>query len=350
MLLTFIHQIWYSSFVDLTRAQKVLFYILLPLSYIYLSVVYIRRYLYKFGILPSYSMPVPVVIIGNIVAGGCGKTPIVIKLCQELVDRNIKIAIVCRGYGVKINKPIIINDIHTAQDVGDEPLLIYKLTRQLVVVHPDKVRAIKWLLSNYSDIQLIICDDGLQHLRLNRNYECVVFSKELSGNGKMIPAGPLRENIRYWDCTLHHQNTSNLIKLHNIIKLSNSKSFVVKREVQYVYKLSQPQNIMPIANLANKTALLLAGIANPYALKSTLENYGLNVILNVISDHANIKSKHFKHEQKFDIVIITEKDAVKYQTNKIDKINNNDNIWVVRLDIILDNNFIDDIYQLAHNK
>lgn len=178
---------------------NVLVWLLLPLSWLYCFIVIIRRKLYQLNILKSFGAQVPVVVIGNIVAGGSGKTPLLISLCEYLQQRGHKPGVVSRGYGGEVTGIKQVQEDDPAQLVGDEPLMIRQRTKVPVVIAADRVAAVNYLLSN-NQCDIVLSDDGLQHYRMKRDFEiAVVDASRRFGNGFCLPAGPLRERVSRLD-------------------------------------------------------------------------------------------------------------------------------------------------------
>lgn len=149
---------------------------------------------YKLGIKRAWRAPVPVVVVGNLTAGGNGKTPVVIWLVEQLRQRGIRVGVVSRGYGGKAAAyPLLLTADTTTAEAGDEPVLIAQRTGVPVAVSPVRSDAVKAILAQH-DVQMIVTDDGLQHYRLARDVEIVVIDGERRfGNGWWLPAGPMRE-------------------------------------------------------------------------------------------------------------------------------------------------------------
>ncbi len=165
--------------------------LLLPLSWLYgrLSARRLRA-----GARTAWKAPVPVVVVGNILVGGTGKTPVTIAVCQALQARGWHPGIVSRGYGVTVGPEPRLSDAGgDAPRLGDEPALIHTATGAPVAVHPRRARAAATLLAAHPEVDVLIADDGLQHTALARDLELIVQDGRGVGNGRLLPAGPLRE-------------------------------------------------------------------------------------------------------------------------------------------------------------
>ena len=174
--------------------ESPLWLLLLPLSWLYGLVSGLIRLSYKLGLKKAWRAPVPVVVVGNLTAGGNGKTPVVIWLVEQLQQQGIRVGVVSRGYGGKAETyPLLLDAQTTTAQAGDEPVLIFQRTGAPVAVSPVRSDAVKALLAAHP-VQLIITDDGLQHYRLARDKEIVVVDGvRRFGNGWWLPAGPMRE-------------------------------------------------------------------------------------------------------------------------------------------------------------
>lgn len=143
---------------------------------------------------PAWRASVPVLVIGNLLVGGTGKTPLLVAVVQALQSRGWHPGVVSRGYGVRVGpEPRVALGTPAATDVGDEPALIAAATGVPVAVHPDRPAAARALLAAHPDIDVIVSDDGLQHRALARDVELLVEDERGIGNGRVMPAGPLRE-------------------------------------------------------------------------------------------------------------------------------------------------------------
>ncbi|MGX5660185.1 tetraacyldisaccharide 4'-kinase [Castellaniella ginsengisoli] len=165
--------------------------LLLPLSWLY-GLLSSRRLQARAR--TAWRAPVPVVVVGNILVGGTGKTPVTIAVCQALSARGWHPGIVSRGYGASVGpEPRLSDDGAGADRLGDEPALIHAATGAPVAVHPRRALAAAALLTARPDVDVLIADDGLQHTALARDLEIIVQDGRGVGNGRLLPAGPLRE-------------------------------------------------------------------------------------------------------------------------------------------------------------
>ncbi|RYF67850.1 MAG: tetraacyldisaccharide 4'-kinase, partial [Comamonadaceae bacterium] len=177
---------------------------LLPVTALYGWVSALQRGAYRWGWKTAHRIRVPVVVVGNVIAGGAGKTPVVIALAQHLGRRGFHIGVISRGHGRQTTDARLVDASCSARDVGDEPLLIWRRTGVPVAVALRRVDAATALLDAWPNTDVILSDDGLQHLGLARDIEVCVFDDRGIGNGWLLPAGPLREPWpRNVDLVLH---------------------------------------------------------------------------------------------------------------------------------------------------
>lgn len=166
---------------------------MLPIAAVYRTVFAIRRALFQAGVFQVRRLPVPVVVVGNVVAGGAGKTPTVIEIAKHLTACGLKVGVVSRGYGRADSsiRPVLADSL--PDQVGDEPLLISRATDCPVFVGAKRHATATALLKAHPSVQIVLCDDGLQHYALYRDVEVCVFDDRGVGNAWVLPAGPLRE-------------------------------------------------------------------------------------------------------------------------------------------------------------
>ena len=167
--------------------------VLWPLSLLYRALWGLRQLLYRHGLRRSWHAPVPVIVVGNVVAGGAGKTPVTLALLAHLKQRGWNPGVVSRGHGRKTRdvRPALPDS--DASDVGDEPLLMARRRIAPVYVGRQRAAAVRALISAHPAVDIVVCDDGMQHLALARDLEILVTDERLAGNGWLLPAGPLRE-------------------------------------------------------------------------------------------------------------------------------------------------------------
>ena len=175
------------------QRRGALAWLLWPLSLLYGLVASLHRWLYRSGIWRVERVTVPVVVVGNVVAGGGGKTPVVMALVAHLHAQGQKVGVLSRGYGRASRGCREVHHNSLATEAGDEPLLIKQTTGAPVFVAQSRIEAARALLAAYPQVELLVCDDGLQHHRLHRDIELCVFDECGLGNGFQLPAGPLRE-------------------------------------------------------------------------------------------------------------------------------------------------------------
>lgn len=283
--------------------------LLLPLAGIYWLLLALRRALYRAGVLGRYRAPVPVVIVGNITAGGTGKTPVTIWLAGELKVRGFLPGIVSRGYGGSGSSTSM--RVDAASDpavVGDEPVLIAQRTGCPVVVDANRVRATEMLVEDGADV--IIADDGLQHYRLERTYEiCVIDGSRGLGNRLLIPAGPLRETVTRLaevDQVLVNGELGDKVEEMTAVEQNAIEFQLVATEVARL----DGSLTRPIDKFSGTTVHGVAAIGNPGRFFDLLRAHGMQVIEHAFPDHARLSRQDLRFGDSFD-VLMTEKDAVK---------------------------------------
>lgn len=277
--------------------------LMLPLAWLYCFVMKLRRLAYANGWFKSYPVGCPVIVIGNLSVGGTGKTPLVIWLAEKLTASGYRPGIVSRGYGGSASDlPLMVSPDTPASVVGDEPALISHHTGCPVAISPDRVAASTLLLSD-TDCNIIIADDGLQHLRMQRDIEiAVIASDRIAGNGWCLPAGPLREapgTLRNVDIIISRTDHSQLTDWN--LTLEPIACLRVDRSSDDMHKLEE---------FSGKTVHAVAGIGNPDGFFSTLRSTGLDVIEHPFPDHHPYTPADLDFGDG-NPVIMTEKDAIK---------------------------------------
>jgi tetraacyldisaccharide 4'-kinase len=275
--------------------------ILWPLGQLHAGAVAIRQWLYRMNILEGWRASVPVVIVGNVVVGGAGKTPLVIALVKHLQARGLRPGVVSRGYGRQSDTCCEVFPNSPAKLCGDEPLLVRQVTGAPVFVARRRVDAVLALLAAHPATDVIIGDDGLQHFALKRDLGIAVFDERGVGNGWLLPAGPLREK---WpqssapvDLVLHTGAAAAFAGYRSSRTLATEAVAANGRRVS-------------LDSLRGEALLAVAGIANPEAFFFMLRQCGLTLARTVaLPDHASFESAPpWSAGQR---VLCTEKDAVK---------------------------------------
>ncbi|ELD3315076.1 tetraacyldisaccharide 4'-kinase [Enterobacter hormaechei] len=282
--------------------ESPLWVLLLPLSWLYGLVSGAIRLLYRLGIKRAWRAPVPVVVVGNLTAGGNGKTPVVIWLVEQLQRRGIRPGVVSRGYGGKAAQyPLVLSPATTTAEAGDEPVLIYQRTGAPVAVSPVRSDAVKALLAEH-DVQIIITDDGLQHYALARDKEIVVIDGvRRFGNGWWLPAGPMRER-------------ASRLKTVDAVIVNGGEARA--GEIPMLLRPGQAVNMLTgerkdVAQLEHLVAM--AGIGHPPRFFATLEQCGAWLEKRVpLADHQALVAEEVERlAAPGQTLIMTEKDAVK---------------------------------------
>ncbi|CNH21624.1 tetraacyldisaccharide 4'-kinase [Yersinia pekkanenii] len=282
--------------------QSWLYLLLLPLSWLYGAVTWLIRASYSLGLRSAWRSPVPVIIVGNLTAGGNGKTPVVIWLVEQLQLRGCRVGVVSRGYGGKSDEyPLLLSNETTTLQAGDEPVLIFQRTGAPVAVSPQRSEAIKTLLKNYV-LDFIITDDGLQHYALQRDFELVVIDgMRRFGNGWWLPAGPMRERAG---------------RLHSVDAVITNGGIAAAGEIPMQLVARQAVNLvtgerLPAQQLQHVIAM--AGIGHPPRFFATLSLLGIELKKKyAFADHQDYSLAQLSSlTSGSQILLMTEKDAVK---------------------------------------
>jgi tetraacyldisaccharide 4'-kinase len=276
--------------------------------------VRLRRAGYRRGLLQRHRVAKPVIVVGNISVGGTGKTPLVIWLCERLGALGLHCGVALRGYGGRAARAAasqLVGPDSDAAVVGDEAMLLARRTSALVAVCRDRVRAAQHLAAAGADV--IICDDGLQHLALARDFElAVVDAGRVFGNGYLLPAGPLREppeRLAQLDAVV-----LNVDGLEEATARTNRAQlltpFIMRLTGERLWPLSGQGSSIALASLAGRRVHAVAGIGHPERFFARLTAAGLQLIAHPFADH----HRYQPHELEFgdDLpLLMTEKDAVK---------------------------------------
>jgi tetraacyldisaccharide 4'-kinase len=304
-----------------------------PLALIFRALVGLRQWAYEHRILEARSLPIPVVVIGNLIAGGAGKTPTVLAVVRWLQDEGWTPAVISRGYGRASDAPAQM-EVHPDSDAklaGDEPLLLRLRCGVPVFVGANRVAVAKQALLAHPGIDILVSDDGLQHLRLPRAAQVIVFDERGDGNGWLLPAGPLREPR----CERPPERT---VVLYNAPSASTPwPGHLAQRRINGLVDLAgwwagESASAASLRSLAmsDEPLLAAAGLAHPQRFFDMLSATGLRFTPLPLPDHHDYLAatwpSHAAH------VIVTEKDAVKLRPEHWARPGARPQIWVAPLD------------------
>lgn len=274
-------------------------WLLLPIGVLFFLIAALRRAFYRYGILRVQRLKVPVVVVGNITAGGSGKTPLVIWLVDELGRRGRNPGVISRGYGGSAEGVREVSHGDTPAIVGDEPLLIARRANCPVFVGRDRAAAGRALLAAHPGCDVIVCDDGLQHYRLARDVEIAVIDRRGFGNGWPLPAGPLREpvsRLRGVDAVVANGWTGDA---------GFRMALTGER-----FKALDGERACGASALAGLRLHAVAGIGEPQRFFDHLAALGLRFEAHAFPDHHAYVAEDLAFAG--DAILTTEKDAVKF--------------------------------------
>lgn len=308
--------------------------LLLPFSAIFFLIVFFRRIFYRLGIFQSSTLPVPVIVVGNIFVGGTGKTPLVIWLVSVLRAHGYSPGVISRGYGARADAVIEVKPDMSAVQTGDEPLLIARKCEVPVFVGRNRVAAARGLLAASPGIDAIIADDGLQHYGLGRTMEIQLSDTRGHGNGWLLPAGPLREPV---------SRRSDFYVINGGASVASTRVYNMQIIGTCAEQMVDPQQRLALSSLQNQRVAAVAGIGHPERFFEMLRSQG--VVLKsalALPDHFDFSINPFV-EIKADIILITEKDAVK--CSRIAGIGQDARLWVVPVEASIAGTLAQDILE-----
>lgn len=321
-----------TTLTDAWQVRGPLACALWPLSRVYAGLTALRRWGYAAGALRQARSAVPVIVVGNRVAGGAGKTPTVLAVVEHLRARGGRPGIVSRGHG-RIGREVrVLDEQDRAQDVGDEPLLLKRRSGVPVAVGVDRAAAARALLAAHPEIDCLVADDGLQHLRWARDIEIVVFDRRGAGNGWLLPAGPLREPIDVPQRAPH--------RLHlytDGVRSTALDGFAAQRRLVGVVALADwwggaHASHEALNALRGKPLQACAGIAQPERFFAMLRDVGLHGETRSLPDHADFAVLPWATSTPD--VVVTEKDAVKLDPTRVATERPATRVWVAPLDFV----------------
>lgn len=300
--------------------------LLRPLAWIYGALAALQR---RRAV--AQRLPVPVLVVGNCVVGGAGKTPTVIAVVQALQAAGRRPGVISRGYGRNDNRPRAVETDDHAAEVGDEPLLIRRRTGVPVWVGRDRVAAGLGLTARHRDVDVVVSDDGLQHHRLAWNAALLVFDERGAGNGLLLPAGPLREPLP--------QPVPNGMR---VLYTDGAPStalpgMLALRRLGKAYPLAGGAAV-DLAQLRGRPLLAVAGLAAPEKFFAMLQAAGLTIEQRLaLPDHHAYATLPWPAGTAD--VVTTEKDAVKLAPQRVGATR----VWVVPLDLALPAALVDQL-------
>ncbi len=272
---------------------------LFPLSLLFRVLAALRRFGYRAGVLRSFHPGVPVIVVGNIVSGGSGKTPFVAWLCRWLRDRGLRPGVVLRGYGGNSpNWPVIVDAATSPLVAGEEAVLLARSAAVPVVAGPDRSADTRALLES-GEVDVIVCDDGLQHYALRRDFE-IVLHDDRGHNGWCLPAGPLREP------------RSRLARA-DLVLLDDDMEMRLLRTAGRPRRLNDPQRSAELSAFRDKRVLAACGIARPERFFDMLAAAGIRFDRRILPDHNPFRAEDFPRLD-YDAILLTEKDAIKCES------------------------------------
>lgn len=312
-----------------------------PLHGLFIALTGTRRWLYRHGWLASQRLSVPVLVIGNIVVGGVGKSPLTIAAARYLIKQGCRVGILLRGYkGKKSRDGVLVDRASHVADVGDEALMIaHAVPEALVMVDADRVRGGQRLVKRGA--QVVICDDGLQHYALQRDMEwCVFDARRGIGNGWRLPLGPLREPLARLDnvsAVLINRTGAPMAILDWLSRVPDDKRFDFVLSPVRVRRQSTGETA-PVDVLAGKRVDAVAGIGDPKRFFATLTALGAQVRPHPRADHERHPFRGLPKDADF--IVCTAKDAVKWTRGDPD-------IYVLEVEAQLPDQLLTQLDQLA---
>jgi len=274
-------------------------WLLWPASMLFGFLAFSRRTLYRLRLLKSIHPGIPVIVVGNLVAGGSGKTPLVLWIAEFVKGKGWSPAIVSRGYGVRLEAPRAATIADDAAAVGDEPILLARRSGCPVWVGADRPRVIEALRAQHPQVDLVILDDGLQHYRLRRDLEIAVVDARGLGNGFLLPAGPLREprsRLRSVAAVVSHE--------------SSLSGYAMKLEGETLHRMTDARERRSLRDFAGQKVHAVAGIGHPNRFFLHLARLGVKPVPHPFPDHHPFRAADLDFGDDAP-VLLTEKDAVK---------------------------------------
>lgn len=299
--------------------------LLLPLAWLYGLLWWAHALAYRLGLRRRDRLPVPVIVVGNLIVGGAGKTPIVRAIVDLLRAHGFTPGVVSRGYRGNARSIVAVQPDSQAAQVGDEPLLLRLRSGAPVVVGRDRPAAARELLRSHPTVDVIVSDDGLQHLALQRDVSVVVFDERGAGNGWLLPAGPLREPLP------RAVDAATLVIYNTPAPSTRLPGHVSRRLLAGAVELAAwwagaAPSATALRALGGRKVLACAGLARPGRFFDMLGEAGLEITPLALPDHHDYATLPWPADTAE--VLVTEKDAVKLHPERT----GSTRVWVVALD------------------
>lgn len=316
---------WIERLPDVWLSRRWPAWGLLPPAWLYALLAAARRTPYRLGWRRPEHADVPVVVVGNLIAGGAGKTPTVMAVVALLRRLGHVPGIVSRGHGRRNSAVLEVRGDTPVEACGDEPALLHLRTGAPLTVGRDRVAAVWALRQAHPEVTIVVADDGLQHLRLARDVQVIVFDDRGAGNGWLLPAGPLREPMptRVPPCS---------VVLYNAPQPTTAlPGFLAVRRLAGVsplgaWRQGAAASAQALAALKGQPLVAAAGIANPSRFFAMLRDAGLGFVELPLPDHHDYARLPWPADTRD--VVVTEKDAVKLDATIVGATR----VWVAALD------------------
>jgi tetraacyldisaccharide 4'-kinase len=289
------------------QRRGALAWLLAPASLAFGAAVGARRLAYALGLVPRHRAGVPVIVVGNLVAGGTGKTPLVLWIAAHLRARGRRPGIVARGWGGRAPGPRQVHPASDPAEAGDEAVLLARRGGCPVWVGRERIAAVRALLAHHPHCDTIVCDDGLQHYALAREIEICVVDARGFGNGFLLPAGPLREppsRLGTVDALVEHGAVAPLAVPSRV------RRFAMRLEGAEFVRLADAREVRAASAFRGARVHAVAGIGDPARFFAQLAGLGLEVIAHPFPDHHPFRACDLEFGDDLPVVM-TEKDAVK---------------------------------------
>jgi tetraacyldisaccharide 4'-kinase len=280
-------------------------WLLWPASLVFAALVFVRRLLFRTGILRSAHPGIPVIVVGNLSVGGSGKTPLVLWIAEFLKAHGWSPAIVSRGYGGAGGAPRAATVASEPDEVGDEPVLLARRSGCPVWIGAERVKVIAVLRAQHPETDVVVLDDGLQHYRLRRDLEIAVVDSRGFGNGWLLPAGALREPPR-------RLRSVDAVVFHGAPRSENPglNAFAMQLEGEVAHRMSDARERQPLQAWRGRAVHAVAGIGNPSRFFVHVGKLGPKVVPHPFPDHHRFAAGELEFGDELP-VLMTEKDAVK---------------------------------------